>query len=277
MNLLITIDANYINPCKVMLYSLFVNNLTITNVSVYLIHSNLSHEKLDELQRYCAYFNTKLIPIKADSSMFDNAPTSKRYPKEMYYRLLSPIILPKDIDRILYLDPDILIVNPLNTLWNMNLCGKAFAAAAHTGMTDMINGINFARLDIDHEYFNTGVMLIDLNEARIIVRMDDIFECISKHEKTLILPDQDVFNMLYGSQTLSIDDVIWNYDVRNYSKYMIRSKGKHDLSWVIENTVILHFCGKKKPWNKDYKNPFALLYQHYMNLSNRNIIVNNIK
>ena len=65
-------------------------------------------------------------------------------------------------------------------------------------------------------------------------------------KKELILPDQDVFNILYGDQTVPVDDVIWNYDVRNYSKYLIRSTGRHDLYWVMHNTAVLHFCGKKQ-------------------------------
>ena len=38
---------------------------------------------------------------------------------------------------------------------------------------------------------------------------------------------------------------------------------ENDLDWVIENTVFLHFCGKDKPWRKDYKGRYAALYKHY--------------
>ena len=47
------------------------------------------------------------------------------------------------------------------------------------------------------------------------------------------------------------------------------STGKHDLSWVMRNTAVLHFCGRNKPWHEDYKNPFGMLYLHYMNLTLR--------
>ena len=204
-----------------------------------------------------------------DKILFENAPTSKRYPKEMYYRLLSPIILPQEVERVLYLDPDMLIINPLRPLWELNLHGKTFAAASHTGLTEMANGINQMRLDTKHEYFNSGVMSINLNAARNLVTAEDVFRCVSEYEKKLILPDQDVFNILYGNHTMPVEDVRWNYDVRNYSKYLIRSNGKHDLSWVMQNTAILHFCGKNKPWHEEYKNPFGMLYFHYRNLTVR--------
>lgn len=271
MNLLLTLDENYLLPCKIMLYSFFSSNPDERNVVIYLLHSAIPDESLQGLRNYCACFDAELKPISVDAALFANAPTNKRYPKEMYYRLLSPLILPHILERVLYLDPDMLIINPLRSLWEMNLSGKIFAAAAHTGLTEMANGINQVRLDTEHEYFNSGVMLIDLNGARKLVTSEDVFGCVSEHEKELILPDQDVFNILYGKQTMPVEDVIWNYDVRNYSKYRIRSTGKYDLNWVMQNTAILHFCGKNKPWNVEYKNPFRMLYLHYMNLTMRKL------
>lgn len=62
-------------------------------MTIYLLHSTMPTEKLDELKNYCSEFGADLKPISVDASLFDNAPTNKRYPKEMYYRLLSPLIL----------------------------------------------------------------------------------------------------------------------------------------------------------------------------------------
>lgn len=101
----------------------------------------------------------------------------------MYYRLLSPLILPQKVERVLYLDPDMLIINPLRPLWELNLYGKVFAAAAHTGLTEMANGINQMRLETKHEYFNSGVMLIDLNATRKLVTAEDVFACVKENER----------------------------------------------------------------------------------------------
>ena len=53
----------------------------------------------------------------------------------MYYRLLAAQFLPDHLHRILYLDPDILVINSLRPLWETDLKGNLFAAAAHTGKT----------------------------------------------------------------------------------------------------------------------------------------------
>ncbi|MBT9902765.1 hypothetical protein GPL24_07115 [Anaerostipes hadrus] len=54
-------------------------------------------------------------------------------------------------------------------------------------------------------------------------------------------------------------------------KYLIRSTGKNNLNWIMQNTSVLHFCGKHKPWQDDYKNPFGILYLHYLNRMMRKI------
>lgn len=83
------------------------------------------------------------------------------------------------------------------------------------------------------------------------------------HKKELVLPDQDVLNALYGDRILPLDDAIWNYDARHYKSYHLASSGQHDTKWVIQNTAILHFCGKAKPWKPGYFYRFGALYLHY--------------
>lgn len=268
INILISIDKNYIFPFKVMLQSLLHNNPR-KNITFYLLHSAIPKEDLEELSEYSRRHGVILENIQVDKNLFQNAPISKRYPQEIYYRLLSSHILPQSLERILYLDLDILIINSLEKLWNMDLGEYVFAAAAHTGITEITNGINRIRLGTKHDYFNSGVILMDLAKARKIVNIEEVFQYIKNHQNGLLLPDQDIFNVLYGKKTLPIEDAVWNYDVRNYFNYLIRSNGKYNLDWVMENTSILHFCGSSKPWQSSYGHRFLVLYKHYMNITKR--------
>ena len=204
-----------------------------------------------------------------DSTAFDGAPVSRQYPREMYYRLLAPFFLPEHLHRILYLDPDILVINPLRPLWETDLRGNLFAAAAHTGKTELANNINQLRLGTDHAYFNSGVLLMDLGRGRDEISPEDIFTYTRDHAKELLLPDQDILNAMYGRRTLEIDDSIWNYDARNYNTYLLRSGGICDMDWVMGNTAVLHFCGKSKPWQKGYIHRFGILYKHYEQLTRK--------
>ncbi|MCR1838975.1 glycosyltransferase family 8 protein [Murimonas intestini] len=268
INLLVTFDENYLEPFWTMLNSVSINN-PAERFQVFLLHSSISQEKTNWLIEKCAGLNIRLILLPVDRSLFQSAPLTERYPQEMYYRLLAPCLLPEGLERVIYLDPDILVINPLRPLWEMDLKGSIFAAASHVGVIDIMNGINRIRLDTGHDYYNTGVMLIDLNKARTLVNPDVIFNSVREHAAELLLPDQDIFNYLYGELTMPLKDEIWNYDTRYFSGYLLRSWGAYTMSWVMQNTVILHFCGKRKPWIDDYTKPFDSLYKHYMRLAKR--------
>ena len=267
-NLLVTLDENYIYQMKVLMTSIYINNPgEIFNI--YLIHSGITSEKLDRLKNDLAKFSYEIFPIRAKDDLFSSARVTDRYPKEMYYRLLAGELLPQNLDRIIYLDPDILVINPLKDLWEMDISDYLFAAASHTGKTDMANNVNKIRLGTDTDYYNSGFLLINLKKAREEIVPEEIFAYVDRNYKNLLLPDQDILNAMYGDKVLPIKDSIYNYDARNYSSSLLRSKGEEDLEWVMENTVVLHFCGRDKPRKKNHRTRFTTLYRHYMSLCDR--------
>lgn len=266
MNILVTLDSNYIFPLKVMLKSLFINNRK-NSFSIYLMHSSLKDYEIEDLNDYIEKHGSKLIVVYVDDDYFKDAPTIFYYTKEMYYRLLAYKLLPDNIDRILYLDPDTLIINPVDELYNTDLEGYLFAAAYHDVISfKEINKIRLNQYKIK-AYYNSGVLLMNLKLQRQRIDAQTIFDFVEKNRSKLIMPDQDVLNALYSKQIKTLDEKLYNYDVRYYRYYKLMSGGVWDMDRVIKNTVILHFCGKKKPWKKDYNGRFHALYKHYEKLA----------
>jgi UDP-glucose:(galactosyl)LPS alpha-1,2-glucosyltransferase len=264
MNILVTLDRNYLHPLRIMLGSLFFNNPHET-FAVYLVGDGLTAEDLAGLSSLCAPRHT-LHPIKVPETLFAGAPVVRYYSRAMYYRLLAAQLLPKDLCRVLYLDPDILVIGPVAPLYETELHGGLMAAASHTGLLSALSGqVNRLRLD-NYEaeaYFNSGVLVMDLAAMRQSVRPADIYAYAQEHEDLLILPDQDILNGLYGGEIFQVDDSLWNYDARKYERYWLTSQGEKDMDWVMTHTAILHFCGKNKPWNPGYMGYFSALYKHY--------------
>ena len=256
ISLLAALDEHYLPQLHVLLTSLRLNNPG-ERMDLYLLQRAISPEGLSGVERQCAAFGYGFFPVQVDDALFQNAPVTRQYPKEMYYRLLASRLLPETLDRVLYLDPDILVLNPLRPLWETGLEGNLFAAAAHTGKTELANSVNRVRLNSGSDYYNSGVLLMDLAAARREIDPEEIFRYVAEHKKELLLPDQDLLNAL------------WNYDARNYNNYLLRSAGTHDLPWVMEHTAILHFCGKAKPWKPGYIYRFGVLYQHYAQITRR--------
>jgi len=266
--ILVTLDANYISQLNVLLVSLYINHQE-QGFDIYLIHSRLLADEIAKVASSCNRLGFTLYPIVANEKLFENAPITKRYPREMYYRLLAAQILPQELDKILYIDPDTLVINSLVPLWNMNIDEYLLAAASHTGKTEFINSMNRLRLGTGTDYFNSGVLLMNLTRCREEIKPEEVFAFANVHFNELVLPDQDILNALYSNRILEIEDVIWNYDARKYRNYHLRSVGEYNIKWVMSHTSILHFCGKEKPWNESYSKRFGLLYRHYMSLTTR--------
>lgn len=266
IDILVSLDQNYLPQLKVLLTSIRLNNPGII-CRIYLMHRSIPEAVLKDIEEKLQQVQYELHPLSVDETLFKSAPVMKQYPQEMYYRLLAGQFLPQHLDRILYLDPDILVINSLLPLWETDLEGYCFAAAAHTGKTEFANNVNRIRLGTENDYFNSGVLLINLKECRSKIRPEEIFLFVQEHAQELLLPDQDILNALYSKQILPLDDILWNYDARNYHNYFVRSIGQADIGWVMANTAILHFCGKDKPWKPHYHRRFGLLYLHYMHLA----------
>ncbi len=268
IDLLFTIDERYMAPLQVALVSIKENNPN-QDMRVWIVHESVSEVKIESLRTLTNKLGYDLNVVQVDGSNWSDAPIEDRYPKEMYFRLLAGEILPKKITKVIYMDPDILVINSIRELWDLDMGEYMLAAATHTGVIDVTTPINKVRLDIKHGYYNSGIMVINLEKAREIVRWADISDVIQEHGNMLLLPDQDILNYLYGKYAIEIPDEKWNYDARMYTRYLTASLGERDIHWVMENTVVLHFCGKPKPWDKKHDNRFTGLYLDYLKKTSR--------
>ncbi|WP_125764667.1 glycosyltransferase family 8 protein [Companilactobacillus hulinensis] len=268
MNLLFAIDDNVVDQLLTTLYSIQVNTPK-TPLSIYVIQ-NKPLTQTNRIKEFCDKRNVEYHPVLIDGDLFKDAPVTDRYPATIYYRLLAHNYLPEDLDRILYLDIDILVINNLLPLYNLDMEDNLYAAASHSALTsDVTDSINKLRLgNYEAEsYYNSGVLLMNLPLIRKQVKAEDIFNYINENKNTLLLPDQDVLNGLYGHQFKKVPDEIYNYDARMSVIYQTLSTGEWTLDWVITHTVVLHFCGRDKPWKSEYRGRYSGLYKHYAHLA----------
>jgi lipopolysaccharide biosynthesis glycosyltransferase len=262
-HILVTLNSNYIPPLKVLMNSLFQNNNQ--PFTFHLLYSRIPEKEIKSLKQFVDQQGHYLNPIYVDPELFADAPVFRHYTAEMYYRLAAHQFLPVELDRILYLDPDIVSLNPIDDLYNMDFEGNMFITAEHTHSTKVAKLFNKLRLKTPNAkgYFNTGVMLMNLELMRKEVRLEDIYQFIRENRYKLVLPDQDVLNGLYWDKIKPVDSYRYNYDARYYDVIQLLPNPKHDLQWIQENTVFIHYCGKDKPWKENYKGGLGLFYEKY--------------
>lgn len=256
-NILVTVDENYVPQMNVMLCSL-KNSDKNCFFNVFVMNRNLGDEKLDGARKILGK-SGKVISVKTEDSSLSGAPISDRYPKEMYYRIFAAKYLPENVDRILYLDPDLIVRKNLDELYDIDLDGYYYAAATH--IRKFIHKINEKRLDLAPQspYINSGVMMINLALLRKEQDFKTVFDYIEGHKKKLLLPDQDVLSAVYGEKIKPIDSFRFNMTERLYFLYRA-GKEKINLDYVEKNSAIIHYCGKNKPWKDDYRGKLKKYY-----------------
>lgn len=268
MDLLVTLDEHYLPQLRVMLTSLRLSHPGV-QCRVYLLHRSIPEERLAALESGLAGWGYQLVLIRVDEAVFQDAPVTDRYPQEMYYRLLAARFLPEELKRVLYLDPDTLVINSLLPLWELELDGHLFAAAAHTGKTEIANNVNRFRLGTEGDYYNSGVLLMDLERCRNEIHTEELFDYVSNHGdelscRTRIFSTRSMaagcwlWTILYGTMTPEISATTWCgvWERRTWTG-------------IMAHTAVLHFCGREKPWKKNYRRRFRVLYRHYMNLADK--------
>lgn len=265
MNILVTLDRGYIQPLTVMLKSLLTADRKNT-FDVYVMNSALEDEDFDHIESTVNCPRLILHDIKTDSSLLADAPVTDRYPKEMYYRIFAARFLPEHIDRILYLDPDLIVLKPLEGLYTMDMGDNFFAAASHVG--SILTKVNSIRLntDDDNPYINSGVMLMNIAQLRKEQDFSRVFGYIEKYRNLLILPDQDVISAVYGDRIIPLDPLVYNMTER--ALLLPESIGRDiNLGWVAKNTAIIHFLGRNKPWKERYAGPLGFMWHYMENLT----------
>lgn len=260
MNLLVTLNSNYIYPLCVLLRSVKATNQT-TKFDIYIAHSSLTENDFKEIDANINE-NMTIHSIVVDENVFNGAPILSRISKETYYRLLLDSYLPKEVDRILYIDPDTVVINSLDEFYNIDFKGKVIAAAPHTyGLVELANVIRLG-LGKNSHYVNAGVILVDVDAWRKTITTSEIVDFVARNIKKLKLSDQDAINMIFDGKILFVDERKYNLDEKTFSHYSVMRKISMD--WVEKNTVIVHFNGSKKPWAaKKYRGKLGGYFERF--------------
>lgn len=253
MNILVTLNRGYLYQLCVMLSTLAAadNN---EHFDVYVMNSSLTEEDFSEVRTRLADTFVRLIDVKIPEGEFDGAPVTDRYPKEMYYRIFAAKYLPENLDRILYLDPDIVVLRSLRELYDTDLEGYYYAAASH--VKEVMRKINEIRLGMEDDcpYINSGVMLMNLALLRSEQDEEAVYDYIRRNEKLLILPDQDILSGMYSDRIYPLEPLLYNMTERLMIYHHLTPENVANIS------AIVHYIGRNKPWKDTYVGKLGVFY-----------------
>lgn len=189
-------------------------------------------------------------------------PTHAHYTVDIFTRLWVADFFDATVDRVLYLDSDMVIVESLDPLWETSLQGKTIGAVSIPGSTRCATfGIPQAA-----GYFNSGVLLIDLSRWRLTHAFDRLMAYIQANHDKLIDPDQDALNAVLYDDRFPLG-YEWNVISPFYFPYHDLGLASVEVERVREQARIIHFNGASKPWSYFSRHPRRRDYFHYLRLT----------
>ena len=198
MNVLLVTNRKYMYYTKLLLHSLLTEQAG--NVSIFLFHRDLQEKDCEELQELVyAYSNSILQIMRLTEEHIAGLKPTEKLPIETYFRIVAIDLLPEELDRILYLDVDMIIKKPLDDLYWTDFEGKA--AVVCQDIYGYIYGASQEserRLGLSrcNRYFNAGVMLLNLLVFREQQLAKKTLDYIYTHESALKWEDQDALNVM---------------------------------------------------------------------------------
>jgi lipopolysaccharide biosynthesis glycosyltransferase len=187
-----------------------------------------------------------LVPVTPDR--IAGLPGINHLTPAMWYRVFLPELL-GDVGRVLYMDADALAVDSLAPLWNTDLGGAAIAAV--TNVFEPWNTAYAESLGLRKPYFNSGVMVVDLERMRTGDATRRILDYAFQNLDRLPWGDQDPLNVVLGEERLELHPR-WN--CMNSVMVFEEAAGVFGAEAVAEarsRPGIRHFEGPSinKPWH----------------------------
>ncbi|TXI10305.1 MAG: glycosyltransferase family 8 protein [Rhizobium sp.] len=242
-----------------------------TGVTVHFLHdASVTATQLAQLRGQVEKTGMQLACHLPSDAQLQGLPVTERYPQVVWFRVLLPDLLP-DVDRVLYLDADTLVLQSLLPLWQLDLSGLPFAA-----VQDVISPAHAhvpAQIGLKHadEYFNSGVMLMNLDEMRssnFHARM----QALDRKRFVAGFPDQIALNAVAMGRWLRLHPK-WNC----MTPFIAGTERSSDLpSLSVQqreagaSPCVVHFEGywqRAKPWQYRCDHPYQWVYLHYRNLT----------
>jgi lipopolysaccharide biosynthesis glycosyltransferase len=252
VNILLVSDDNYAQHLGVVLCSLFDNRTDNYPINIYLIDGGISAENKGKLEELEKRYNFKIKYIDAQKEIFSNYPKLSHWGDIIYNKLLVDKLVPDNINKILYLDCDLVVLGDIKELYDTNLGTKVLAVAERSEREFLKERV--VKDKRIKNYFNAGVLLFNLQEFRQQKIGKKCLNFIERNALEVDYPEQDALNYVIDNNFVELSHK-YNFLVANPMKKKF------------QQPFIIHYNSKIKPWHQININPYNEYYVKYLSLS----------
>lgn len=256
--IVISPDKGYRLPSLVTIYSLLKNHPQ-RRFKIYILLDEEDPNWIQVHKELIHQMGSMVQLIQVDSTHFSGFKSKRHYPRSAYFRVFAADLIPEE--RVLYLDSDLLIHGSIEDLLKLDMGAYPIAAVEDSLVDDQ----NRLGLKSTEGYFNSGVLLMDLNKFRDQKLGSRVAEYLKSNPEKVFFADQCGFNAVLKGNWMAIN-LKWNFQSGFLNKDIKKglTYSEREVADAKKEPIIIHFTGASKPWKTDGKHPFRSLYWRYL-------------
>ena len=278
LNIILAADDNYVPLLGVAITSLIENNQKdFDKINIFILDDEITSKNKKRLENLINNSNHNLYFIKnknVNDLKIDLHSLGKNQNLTAYSRLFVASLLPNDIDKIIYLDCDMLILGSFKKLWMKNIdnyyCGAVLAPISDASKTML-------GFKLEEDYINSGFLLINLKKWRQDNIEEKFIQFMTKNQDKFYQHDQGILNNVFKNQILILNpkyNFFPRFKVLDYdlTRKYVGIKGEYYSKDIIDNAkqnpIVIHFVsnGLTELWANE-NHPYRNLYEKYSELA----------
>jgi lipopolysaccharide biosynthesis glycosyltransferase len=250
-----------------MLRSLVENNRHYVVDAFVIIPLEMQEPLLDKVRHSISSFSCNLHFLKVNPNLVQSLKVFGHVTGTAYYKLFVGELLPQNLQKVIYLDPDIVVRGNLDELWNGCL-DNSIVGAVPDSFVEAYPERSKLGLGPSESYFNSGVLLIDLNRWRQARIGSDALAFTICHADRISFADQCSLNWVLRNRWTHLPEC-WNLQtfavVEDHYGFMDYSRAAKERAMAAK---IIHFSGDSKPWHYMNNHPIKRDYLAYLSRTN---------
>lgn len=252
INVVFASDNNFAKYTAVTLVSLLKNVSVDRPLKIIVLTDEVLDEnnkkKILDLARFKDF---ELLNIVVDAVDFKNIRTTPGITLATYYRLVMHHLLPDDMERVIYLDSDLIIRKCISKLYDVELGNDLFAGVQDSRSIDYNRKFG---LPDNVPHINAGVTVVNLKKVREIDLTKRINSYLEINRYRITLGDQQILNGEFH-ESIRYVPVAWNVHGSMFDQDWVKKHAGNlnsfsvtELAEAAKDPAIIHFTYKRKPW-----------------------------
>lgn len=236
-------DNNFARQLGVMLYSLLYSTEEAGKLKITVLTNGIERKNIDTIKQLLKPFLVEIEFLSVNNTNF-NSKFLSLWPVSTLYRLNLERFFQEKIKKLLYIDCDMLVLDDVAKLFCEDIG---------------INYIGAVQHDFGIDYFNAGLMIVNLEAWRENSLSQKMLDYYNTNAASIKFHDQDVLNMFCKNRWYHLDKR-WNAASFNFIH-----AGKNILKYLyLLKPRIFHFSGpEKRVWEAGARHPYKWLYASY--------------